>query len=101
MPADIPTSSWEASETGKIERSQPRRSTPGRPFSPICFDPRSLPEYDVVSRRTNAGSQFYDFSAHGVLWIVAFLVSGLSERPESVIRTARLSLFPPKVLLAT
>src|SRR5215216_5532907 len=32
---------------------------------------------------------------------VTFLVSGLSERPESVIRIPTLSLFPPKVFLAT
>jgi len=32
---------------------------------------------------------------------VAFLVSGLSERPESVIRTPSISLFPPKVFSAT
>ena len=36
-----------------------------------------------------------------LLSTVAFLVSGLSERPESVIRTPRISLFPPKVLSAT
>src|SRR5919107_1663176 len=57
------------SETGKIaERSQPRRLTPGPPFSPVSLEPYLLPKHNVVSRRTNGCSELYDVSAHGVVF---------------------------------
>jgi hypothetical protein len=50
------------------QRSQPRRLTPGPPFSPVSLQPYLLPKHNVVSRRTNACSELYDVSAHGVVF---------------------------------
>src|SRR5215213_8300966 len=50
------------------QRSQPRRLTPGQPPAPLSLEPYLLPNYDVVSRRTNAGSELYDVSVHGVVF---------------------------------
>jgi hypothetical protein len=86
----------------RSRRSQSRRLTPGQLSSPISLDLYLLFKTFMLSAvALTPVPSFTMFPPMVLFSTVTFVVSGLSERPESVIRTARLSLFPLKVLLAT
>ncbi len=69
MLAGIPTSYWSELETGKIATiTGPTLDAVATVLSCKLGSLVVITEHDVVSRRTNAGSELYDVSVHGVVF---------------------------------